>query len=48
MINTVEGKRRIWEILVLTEWFADDPVGYRRGIGKWSFVYRYPATGRTA
>lgn len=27
MINELERKRRIREILTLTEWFADDPAG---------------------
>jgi len=34
--------------VVLTEWFADGPVSYRRGIGNRSLVSPHPATGRMA
>jgi hypothetical protein len=43
----VEGKSRIWEILMLTGWIARDPA-YRRGIETRSLGYRYPATRRKA
>ena len=44
-VNESEGEDTA---VVLTEWFADGPVGYRRGIGNRSLVSHHPATGKMA